>query len=91
MKGKAKKHTRRERKRKRWDKHVTEQEGIEYWKFDNGEEKEMPKKELRKQIVKEMHNKINHKGTEAHRSNGRFERVIRKGMLKWVVVSSSLD
>jgi hypothetical protein len=51
-------------KQAKWEKHVVEQEGQEYWRFDNGVMKKIPQKEERIRIVIKEHEKMNHRGTE---------------------------
>lgn len=53
------------RKQGKWNKHIEVKDGIEYWKFDNGENREIPSKEDRKQIILSTHEILNHRGIEA--------------------------
>jgi len=49
----------------KWKKHAINQDGKEYWRFDDGTMKEIPPKDERKQIVTRMHEQQNHRGLEA--------------------------
>ncbi|KAF9752815.1 Transposon Tf2-9 polyprotein, partial [Nosema granulosis] len=45
-------------------KHTIINEGKEYWKFDNGTQKEIPKIEERDRIIRGIHIKLNHRGVK---------------------------
>lgn len=47
------------------EKHVEVKENKEIWKFDNGEESEIPPIEKSKSLIEEIHASVNHRGIEA--------------------------
>lgn len=49
-------------KERRWNKHVQIKDGKEYWNFDNGDVKEIPETNIRKEICLDFHNRVGHKG-----------------------------
>lgn len=52
-------------KRVRWGKHVIEQDGINYWRFDNGEIRMIPEVKIRDELVDRIHGKLLHRGVES--------------------------
>lgn len=52
------------RKEGKWQNHVVVKDEKEFWKFDDGEEKEIPKREEREELVDKVHEKIGHRGLE---------------------------
>jgi hypothetical protein len=49
----------------KWKKHVVEIDNCEYWRFDSGILRKIPKVEERKNIVIDAHEKLLHRGIEA--------------------------
>jgi len=52
-------------KKAKWNKHVIEQDGFSYWKFDSGEVKMMPKDEIRNGLIDRAHEQLLHRGVDA--------------------------
>ena len=50
--------------KKKWEKHILERNGKNIWRFDNGTEKIIPKKEIREEIIMKQHKEILHRGIE---------------------------
>ncbi len=48
----------------KWNKHVKVIDGVEYWISDKGNVREIPQISRRKNLVKEIHESLNHRGTE---------------------------
>lgn len=51
-------------KQRKWNKHVFEKDGCEYWKFDGGEVRKIPIVEERKSLCKRYHEELLHRGYE---------------------------
>ncbi|KAM0683800.1 hypothetical protein COBT_004049 [Conglomerata obtusa] len=47
-----------------WNKHVKVIDGVEYWISDTGNVREIPQISRRKNLVKEIHESLNHRGIE---------------------------
>lgn len=52
-------------KETKWKNHVIEQDGFNYWKFDSGEIRMIPKEEVRNELIDRAHEQLMHRGAEA--------------------------
>lgn len=52
-------------KESKWNKHVIEMDGSEYWKFDSGQVRKSPEIDERKRLCMQTHEEILHRGYEA--------------------------
>lgn len=52
-------------KKSKWNKHVITKEGYEFWRFDNGDIRKIIPAEERKNVCKEYHEKLLHRGFDA--------------------------